>query len=350
MIMRFYNSQHEFYCGIDLHANSMHVCVVDQRGNKQLHRNFDTKTPERFLDSLSPYRGSDLIVDCESTFNWYWLADLCSVENLPFLLGHALYLKAIHGGKTKSDRIDSEKLAMLLRGGNFPVSYVYPADLRNTRDLLRRRGTIVRRRSATITHVQMVKHQQNLPAFEKSIAYKANRIGIADKLAEGSLRTMVELDIDLINFYDEKIKRLDLYLEQHAKLDDPDTFFRLQSIPGVGRILAMTMLYEIHDILRFPAVGNFLSYCRLVKGTNSSAGKTYKPTGAKIGNPHLKWAFSEAITLLKRECPQAKAFADRIEKKHNKARANTLLAIKLGRAVYWMCRRKIAFDPQIFQR
>jgi hypothetical protein len=116
MIMRFYNSQHEFYCGIDLHANSMHVCVVDQRGNKQLHRNFNTKTPERFLDSLSPYRGSDLIVGCESTFNWYWLADLCSVENLPFLLGHALYLKAIHGGKTKSDRIDSEKLAMPLRG------------------------------------------------------------------------------------------------------------------------------------------------------------------------------------------------------------------------------------------
>ena len=129
MIMKFYNFQHEFYCGIDLHANSMHVCVVDQLGSKQLHRNFNTKTPERFLDALSPYRDSDLIVGCESTFNWYWLADLCSVENLPFLLGHALYLKAIHGGKTKSDRIDSEKLAMLLRGGNFPTSYVYPADL-----------------------------------------------------------------------------------------------------------------------------------------------------------------------------------------------------------------------------
>ena len=108
------------------------------------------------------------------------------------------------------------------------------------------------------------------------------------------------------------------------------------------------MLYEIHDIKRFPRVGDFLSYARLVKGTNSSAGKQYKPTGAKIGNPHLKWAFSEAITLLKRESLEAKAYAERIEKKHSKARANTLLAIKLGRAVYWMLTRKTAFDPNIF--
>lgn len=161
---------------------------------------------------------------------------------------------------------------------------------------------------------------------------------------------MVQLDVDLIDFYDQQIKRLDLYLEQNAKLDDPDTFFRLQSIPGVGRILAMTMLYEIHDIVRFPTVGQFLSYSRLVKGVNESAGKQKKPFGRKIGNPHLKWAFSEAITLLKRECPQAKAFAEKIEKKHSKARANTLLAIKLGRAVYWMWRRKVAFDPAIFSR
>ena len=119
----------------------------------------------------------------------------------------------------------------------------------------------------------------------------------------GSVQRMMKLDVDLIDFYDEQIKKLDLYLEQNAKIDDPDTFFRLMSIPGVGRILAMTLLYEIHDIRRFPKVGDFLSYARLVKGTNSSAGKQYKPTGAKIGNPHLKWGFSEAITLLKARVP-----------------------------------------------
>lgn len=346
--MKFYNQQHEFYCGIDLHANSMHVCVVDQAGKKHLHKNFNTKKPERFLIALQPYEKQDLIIGCESTFNWYWLADLCKQQNLPFLLGHALYLKAIHGGKTKSDRIDSEKLAFLLRGGNFPTSYVYPKDMRGTRDLLRRRSTIVRRRSATIVHVQMVNHQQNLPAFPKPISYRTNRVGIHERFEGDSVQRMMQVDVHLIDFYDEQVRKLDLYLEQNAKIDDPDTFFRLMSIPGVGRILAMTLLYEIHDIRRFPRVGDFLSYSRLVKGTNSSAGKQYKPTGAKIGNPHLKWAFSEAITLLKRECPEAKAFAEREEKKHNKARANTLLALKLGRAVYWMWRRKTAFDPKTF--
>ena len=109
----------------------------------------------------------------------------------------------------------------------------------------------------------------------------------------------------------------------------------------------MTMLYEIHEIRRFAKVGDFLSYARLVKGTNSSAGKNYKPTGGKIGNPHLKWAFSEAITLLKRQSKDVKGWAERIEKKHNKARANSLLAIKLGRAVYWMLTRKTAFDVKL---
>ena len=345
--MNFYNRQHEFYCGIDLHANSMHVCVVNHGGEKRLHRNFNTKHVDRFLGAIAPFTTNDLVIGCESTFNWYWLADLCRERKLKFLLGHALYLKAIHGGKTKSDRIDSEKLAMLLRGGNFPLSYVYPREMRATRDLLRRRNTIVRRRSATIVHVQTVNHQENLPAFEKKISYKTNRQHIAQRF-EGSVRAMVELDVELIDYYDSLVKRLDLYLERHAKVDDPDSFFRLQSVPGVGRILAMTMLYEIHDIKRFPAVGTFLSYARLVKGSNSSAGKQYKPIGGKIGNPHLKWAFSEAITLLKRQSGQVKLWAERIEKKHNKARANSLLAIKLGRAVYWMLRRKTAFDLKLF--
>ncbi len=93
-------------------------------------RAFDT---HHVLASASePVQKHDLLIGCESTFNWSWLADLCKRQELPFLFGHALSLKAIHGGKTKSDRIDSEKLAMLLRGGNFPTSYVYPEGRANT--------------------------------------------------------------------------------------------------------------------------------------------------------------------------------------------------------------------------
>ena len=102
----------------------------------------------------------------------------------------------------------------------------------------------------------------------------------------------------------------------------------------------MTMLYEIHTINRFPKVGDFLSYCRLVKGSHTSAGSP----GKKIGNAHLKWAFSEAVPLIKRCCPEVKTFTDRIEKKHSKARAFSYLAVKLGRAVYYMLKRQEAFE------
>ena len=126
--------QHQFYCGIDLHAKTMHVCLVDQAGEILVHRNLKTQ-PDRFLSAMSPYRKQDLVVGVECMFTWYWLADLCAQHNIPFVLGHALYMKAIHGGKAKNDKIDSEKIAMLLRGGMLPQAYAYPQEMRATRDL-----------------------------------------------------------------------------------------------------------------------------------------------------------------------------------------------------------------------
>ncbi len=123
--MRLYNNQHQFYCGVDLHANSLYVCVVDAVGNKHLHQNFQVRDTKSLLAALKPF-AKDLVVACESTFNWYWLCDFCETNKISFILGHALYLKAIHAGKVKNDKIDSEKLAFLLRGGNFAVAYAYP--------------------------------------------------------------------------------------------------------------------------------------------------------------------------------------------------------------------------------
>lgn len=341
--MNFYSQQHPFYCGIDLHANQMYACVVDQAGKKLLHRNFKTRQADNFFDQIQPF-GQDILIGCESTFNWYWLADECRQRQLPFVLGHALYLKSIHGGKVKNDKLDAEKLALLLRGGNFTTAYAYPREMRATRDLLRRRNHLVQRRAQTLTHIQILNHQVNLPLFEKKISYKSNRGGLAERFQEPCVRASVELDLDLLGHYDELLRKLELYLEQNAKIEDPQSFFRLQTIPGVGRILAMTMLYEIHTIKRFASVGQFLSYCRLVRGSHTSAGKTYGSPGKKIGNAHLKWAFSEAVPLIKRCEPDAKAFSDRIEKKHGAARANSYLAVKLGRAVYYMLKRKEAFE------
>jgi hypothetical protein len=151
----------------------MHVCIVDRDGRVSVHQNIEAY-PDRFLPLLRPYR-ENLVVGAECMFAWYWLADLCADEKIPFVLGHALYMKAIHGGKAKNDKIDSHKIAVLQRGGMLPQAYVYPAAMRATRDLLRRRLHLVRKRGQLLAPIQNTNAQYNLPAFEKRLAYPGNR-------------------------------------------------------------------------------------------------------------------------------------------------------------------------------
>ena len=163
--MRFYTKQHLYSCGIDLHARTMYVCILNQDGGIVFHRNLPS-TPDGFLKAIAPYR-EDLVVAVECIFTWYWLADLCAREQIPFVLGHALYMKAIHGGKAKNDKIDAHKIAVLLRGGMLPMAYVYPADMRATCDLLRRRCHLMRKRAELLTHIQNTNSQYCLPSSAK---------------------------------------------------------------------------------------------------------------------------------------------------------------------------------------
>ena len=344
--MRFYNQQHPFYCGIDLHARTMYLCILDQAGNIVLHKNIKSQ-PASLLRAIGPYR-EGLVIGCECMFTWYWLADLCAQEKIEFVLGHALYMKAIHGGKSKNDRIDSEKIARLLRGGTFPLSYVYPAEMRSTRDLLRRRTFLMRRRGEALAHIQMTYMQYNLQSPGLRIRYASNREALTEPFEDSSVKKMLAVDLAVIERYDELIKDLELFLVRHAKVHDGQTFFLLRSVPGIGKVLALTLMYEIHNIRRFAGVGQFVSYSRLVNCTHSSAGKICGSGGRKIGNAFIRWAFAEAVCLLIRERPEAKRWIDRKEKKYGKGKALSLLAAKLGRAVYWMLRRKEAFNVEKF--
>ena len=140
--MRFYTNSHQYVCGIDLHTKMMYVCIIDQQDNILVHQNLSTSEPKRFLSVIEPYT-QDIVVACECTFSWYWIADFCRENGIEFILGHALYMGAIHGGKVKNDKIDSLKIAKLVKGGTFPEAYVYPPQRRPIRDLLRRRHHLV---------------------------------------------------------------------------------------------------------------------------------------------------------------------------------------------------------------
>jgi len=344
--MRFYNGQHQCYCGIDLHVKTMYVCVLDQAGQVLVHRNVPS-TPAAFLDIVAPYR-ADVVVAVECMFTWYWLADVCATEGIAFVLGHALAMKAIHGGKAKNDKIDSHKIAVLLRGGMLPQAYVYPAAMRSTRDLLRRRLHLVRRRGQLLAHIQNTNAQYNLPAFEKRLAYPGNRDGVVEHFPDPSVRKSVEVDVALIDQYDTLITDLELTIVREAKRHDSDAFHRLRSVPGIGKVLALTILYEIHDITRFDRVQQFASYARLVKARHESGGKVVGGGGAKMGNVHLKWAFSEAAVTFLRHNREGQRLRARLEKRHGKGKALSILAHKLGRAVYYMLTRDTVFSMEKF--
>jgi transposase len=171
---------------------------------------------------------------------------------------------------------------------------------------------------------------------------------VEEHFPEPSVRKTIEVDVALIDHYDHLLGELELYLTRTAKGHDVQTFSRLQSVPGMGQILALVMLYEIQDIARFPRVQDSASYCRLVKCAKESAGKRHGFSGKKMGNPQLKWAFSEAASLCLRQNQPGKEYFAKLERKHGKAKALTVLAHKIARAVYYLLSRKQAFDLNRF--
>jgi transposase len=222
--------------------------------------------------------------------------------------------------------------------------------MRATRDLLRRRMHLLRKRAELLSHVQKPNSQYNLPAIGTNLAYKANRGGVAERLADAAVQKNLEVDLALITYDDELLRDLALSIIQTAKKHDANTLYLLQTVPGIGKILRLVRLYEIHAIARFPRVQDFVSYGRLVKCAKESAGQRLGTAGKTSGNAHLKWAFSEAAALSLRNNPQGQKSLVRSEKKHDQGKALTILAHQLARAVYDMLKRKTAFAPDMCLR
>ena len=346
--MRFYKNRHQYYCGIDLHAKTMYVCVIDSEGKVVKHRNIAC-CPDEFLKAIAPFR-EDLAVGAECMFCWYWVADLCAKEGIPFVLGHALYMKAIHGSKAKNDKIDSEKIAMLLRAGMLPQAYVYPQKMRATRDLMRRRLFFVNRRAELLSHIKMTFQQYNFTEPLGELTYGKNRERLVLPFSDPAAAKMVESDLLMVEHYTKLIHNLESFIYS-SKFEKREVGFEvslLKSIPGIGPVLSAIILYEIENINRFPTVQNFISYCRLIRPKQTSAGKVTGASGKKIGNHHLRWAFAEAVLLHLRDDARGKEFMNKLLKRHPKAKAMTIMAAKIARAVYFVLKRKKPFNEEKF--
>lgn len=344
--MNLYNNMHPYYCGIDLHARTLYVCIIDQAGKVCLHKEISAD-PNKLAALLEPYTGN-IVVGVECMHCWYWVADFCDDIGVDFILGHALYMKAIHGGKAKNDRIDSFKIANLIRGGNFPVAYVYPKEMRATRDLLRRRMKIVHHGADLKAHVVNTTSQYNLPPNKVNLKNVGAREQVRKNFTEVAVQKNIDLDLNILDFYAEQLSKVEWYIQTQAKQHNPVHLHLLKSIHGVGKILSLTILYEIGAIARFETVQNFASYARLVKCKAESAGKSYGTQGNKIGNAHLKWAFSEAAVHYLKGNDKAKKYLIQLQKRMSKGKALSVLAHKLGRCVYFMLKNETVFNEERF--
>jgi transposase len=337
-----------FYAGVDLHARALFLVILDGDGQVRFARNLPAD-PDAFLRAVAPFRDG-LFVACECMHCWYWLADTCREHHINFVLGHAYSMKAVHGYKTKCDRKDAEAIARLLKGGNFPPAYAYPRERRGLRDLLRARLRLVRQRAHLYGHVHTARRQANLPPVSSDVKYKSKRAALTADVTDPFVRRRVETDLALLEPLDTTIRRLEAEIEAAAQEHYPTELAVLQSTPGVGPVLSLTILLEIDTIARFDTRQQFCSYARLCGAMQESAGQRVGVGNRKAGNAWLKWAFSEAAVLSAQKDERIGGLLERLASKLGKPKALSALAHKLGRAFYHLLHTKEVFDVQRFVR
>ena len=259
-------------------------------------------------------------------------------------------MKAIHAGKTKNDKIDALKIAKLMRGGNFPLAHAYSKEHRSIRDALRRRTHIMRMSAQLKAHVASTVSQYNLPALETRLDLRnsPDREKMRHFFPDEAVQKSMDLNLNIIETMVSELYKIEHYVKTQAQTHCATDLHILKSFPGIGKILALTILYEVGDIERFPTVQKFASYSRLVKCKAESAGKTHGTQGNKIGNAHLKWAFSEAAVLYLKGNDNAKRYLAKLQKRMSKAKALSALAHKIGRCTYFMLKNQQVFDEERF--
>ena len=243
---------------------------MNQDGESVLHRHL-TAAPAPLLKAIAPYQEA-LVVGVECRFTWDWLADLCAREGIPFGLGQALSMNAIHGGNATHDRIEAQNIAVRLRGGMLPQAYVYPAERRATRDRLRRRIHVMRTRAEFLPHVQPTNRPDNLPESGQKMASQAHRAGVAERFPKPAVPQSIEVDLALMGHDDHLLRDVELSVLTTAKQHDAHTLDLRRPSPGIGEILSLVLRYEIHPIARCPRVQDVVSDCRLVTCAKAAAG------------------------------------------------------------------------------
>jgi transposase len=329
------------YGGIDLHSNNNVLAVIDHSGERQYCRRLpnDLRAVEA---ALAPYRSELKGIVVESTFNWYWLVDGLMDSGYKLHLANTTAIQQYSGLKHGDDRSDAMFLAELLRLGILPEGFIYPRSERAVRDLARKRIQLVQQRTTNILSIQS-SVQRNTARRLTSNQIKALEPAAASGLVQSAeVALAIDANVTVRRCLDEQIKQIEKELVKRVRLR-PE-FEVLRTIPGVGPILAFTIMLETGPIGRFASVGNYSSYCRCVGSNRLSNGKKKGSGNTKNGNRYLAWAFVEAANFAVRFSTPIRAYYDRKKRKTKTVVAIKTVAHKLARASYHMLRDEVAFD------
>jgi transposase len=330
------------FCGVDLHSNNAMYVISDGRDRQLLAKRLPNQLPT-ILDALEPFRPRLKVVAVESTYNWYWLVDGLMDHGYPVVLANPSEVEQYDGIKEADDLTDAAFLAKLARLDVLPTGYIYPKQDRPVRDLLRRRTLLVQQRTGIVLSLQNLAMRQSGRSLPWRDLRRLGQTDRAELLGNHDCLTFVaDQQIDLIEQLTEKIGRFEKKVLEHAQLKP--AYERLQTMPGVGVILALTIMLETGDIGRFKTVGDYTSYCRCVRAVHRSNGKKKADNNSRNGNGYLAWAFVEAVHHAIRVCPKAKRFYDKKRAKRNGALATKALAAQWSKAAYYILQRQEPFD------
>ncbi len=331
----------ELYAGIDLHARNNYIGVIDDQ-NKRLYGKRHTNRLTDVLSALKPFKRSLKGVVVESTYNWYWLVDGLQENDYRLHLANPAAIQQYEGLKHTDDKSDAYWLANMQRLGILPEGYIYPKEDRPARDILRRRLLYVKQRTGQILSLQSTINRNTAHDVAGNTIKQYVPADAEDMFDQPLLVLTAKLGIETINTLTEKIKLIEKEVMSLAKLR-PE-FEYLLTMPGIGKILGLTIMLEVGDIGRFEEVGNYSSYCRCVKSTRLSNGKKKGEGNRKNGNRYLSWAYVEAAHFATRYCVKAHSFYQRKKANSNGAVATKALANKLARASYYILRDQVPFD------
>ncbi len=336
----------ELYSGLDLHSRNTYIGILDT-DFKRVFRKRVSNNLDLILETLEPFRDQLKGLVVESTYNWYWLVDgLMDAGYGCVHLANPSAIKQYEGLKHSDDKHDAYFLAQLLILGILPQGYIYPKEDRAVRDLARKRMFLVKHKTAHILSLQSLITRCCGQRISTNQIRTLTVADLGQLLKEKYLLLSAQANLNLIAFLIQQIKALEKAIKKKVKIDK--ALEQLMTVPGIGFILAMTIMLEVGDISRFAKVGNFASYCRCVSSQRLSDGKSKGSGNRKNGNRYLSWAFVEAAQLGRRYSQRFGRYYDRKAAQTNTIVATKALSNKLARICYYIMRDQVSFKEELF--